>query len=68
MNRTAEAYAQLELQAQFALDMYKTAITALEQGRLEATRTLKKFLCCSSPICLRRPQSLAAFTPPPSGW
>ena len=42
LNRTAEAFAQLELQSKFALDMYKTALTALEQGRLEATRTLKK--------------------------
>ena len=42
LNRAAEAFAQLELQAQFDLDMYKTALTALEQGRLEATRTLKK--------------------------
>ena len=42
LNRTAEAFAQLELQSRFDLDMYKTALTALEQGRLEATRTLKK--------------------------
>ncbi len=49
LNRTAEAYAQLELQAQFALDMYKTAITALEQGRLEATRTLKKVSVLQQP-------------------
>lgn len=42
LNRTAEAFAQLELQSKFDLDMYKTALTALEQGRLEATRTLKK--------------------------
>lgn len=49
LNRTAEAYAQLELQSQFDLDMYKTALTALEQGRLEAIRTLKKVSVLQQP-------------------
>ncbi len=49
LNRTAEAFAQLELQSKFALDMYKTALTALEQGRLEATRTLKKVAVLQQP-------------------
>lgn len=49
LNRTAEAFAQLELQAKFDLDMYKTALTALEQGRLEATRTLKKVSVLQQP-------------------
>ena len=49
LNRTAEAFAQLELQSKFALDMYKTALTALEQGRLEATRTLKKVSVLQAP-------------------
>lgn len=49
LNRTAEAFAQLELQAKFDLDMYKTALTALEQGRLEATRTLKKLSVLQQP-------------------
>lgn len=42
LNRTAEAYSQLENKAKFDTDMYQTALKALEQGRLEATRTLKK--------------------------
>lgn len=49
LNRTAEAYAQLELQSKFDLDMYKTALTALEQGRLEAIRTLKKVSVLQQP-------------------
>lgn len=49
LNRTAEAYGQLELQAKFDLDMYKTALTTLEQGRLEATRTLKKLSVLQQP-------------------
>ena len=42
LNRTLEEYQGLEMQAQFAQDLYKSALTALEQGRVEATRTLKK--------------------------
>lgn len=49
LNRTAEAFAELELQSKFALDMYKTALAALEQGRLEATRTLKKLSVLQQP-------------------
>lgn len=49
LNRTAEAFAQLQLQAQFDLDMYKTALTALEQGRLESMRTLKKVSVLQQP-------------------
>lgn len=49
LNRAAEAFAQLDLQAKFDLDMYKTALTALEQGRLEATRTLKKVSILQQP-------------------
>lgn len=49
LNRTAEAFAQLELQSKFDLDMYKTALIALEQGRLEATRTLKKVSVLQQP-------------------
>lgn len=54
LNRTAEAFAQLELQSKFALDMYKTALTALEQGRLEATRTLKKVSVLQQPSLPQR--------------
>ena len=49
LNRTAEAYAQLELQAQLDLQMYKSALTGLEQGRLEALRTLKKVSVVQQP-------------------
>jgi capsular polysaccharide transport system permease protein len=49
LNRTVEEYQRLEMQATFALDMYKTALTALEQGRIEATRTLKQMSLVQSP-------------------
>lgn len=49
LNRTAEAFAQLEMQAQFAMEMYKTALVSLERGRLETTRTLKKVSVVQKP-------------------
>ena len=42
LNRTVEEYQRLELAAEFAMDAYKSALVALEQGRIEATRALKK--------------------------
>ena len=49
LNLTIEQYRVLELKAQFAQDLYKTALTALERGRIEATRTLKKVSVLQSP-------------------
>lgn len=49
LNRTVEEYQTLEMQSQFAQDLYKSAITALEHGRVEATRTLKKVSVLQSP-------------------
>jgi capsular polysaccharide transport system permease protein len=42
LNRLVEEYQRLEMAAIFAQDVYKTALTALERGRIEATRNLKK--------------------------
>jgi capsular polysaccharide transport system permease protein len=50
LNRTVEEFQRLELEAQFALDVYKTALVALETGRVEATRTLKKVSVLQSPF------------------
>jgi capsular polysaccharide transport system permease protein len=41
LNRTVEEFQRLELEAAFAQDVYKTALVALEKGRIEATRTIK---------------------------
>lgn len=49
LNRTVEEYQRLEMQATFAQDLYKTAVTALEQGRIEATRTLKQMSVVQAP-------------------
>ncbi len=50
LNRTVEEYQRLQMNAEFALDVYKTALAALETGRVEATRTLKKVSVLQSPF------------------
>lgn len=49
LNRTVEAFQRLEMEAGFAQDVYKTALIALEKGRVEATRTLKKMSLLQAP-------------------
>ena len=49
LNRTVEEYQRLEMEAGFAQDLYKTALTALEKGRFEAARTLKKMSILQAP-------------------
>jgi len=50
LNRTVEEYQRLQMKAEFALDIYRTALAALETGRVEATRTLKKVSILQSPF------------------
>lgn len=50
LNSTVEEYQRLQMNAEFAQDVYKTALTALEQGRIEASRTLKKVSLLQAPI------------------
>jgi len=49
LNETVERYQRLLLRAEFAQDVYKSALVALEQGRIEATRMLKKVSVLQSP-------------------
>lgn len=49
LNATVEEYQRLEMAAKFAQDVYQTALVALEKGRLEALRTLKKVSVLQSP-------------------
>ena len=49
MNRTVEEFQRLQMNAAFAQDVYKTSLVALEKGRVEATRTLKKVSVLLSP-------------------
>jgi capsular polysaccharide transport system permease protein len=49
LNRTVEEFQRLEMEAAFAQDIYKTALVALEKGRFEATRTIKKVSVLQAP-------------------
>jgi capsular polysaccharide transport system permease protein len=50
LNKTVEEYQRLEMQAVFADAVYKTALSALERGRIEATRTIKKISVVQTPF------------------
>src|SRR5690606_37977224 len=41
LNLKVEEFQRLEFEAGFAQEVYKTAMTALERGRVEAARTIK---------------------------
>lgn len=49
LNVTVEEFQRLELEAAFAQDVYKTALGALERGRIEATRTIKQVSILQTP-------------------
>ncbi len=49
LNQTVEEYQRLEMQATFADAVYRTALSALERGRIEATRTIKKISVVQPP-------------------
>lgn len=55
LNEVVEEYQRLLMAADFAQDTYKTALTALEMGRVEATRTLKKVSILSAPTLPQYP-------------
>ena len=49
LNKTVEEYQRLEQEAGFAEAIYKTALSGLESGRIEATRTIKKITITQAP-------------------
>ena len=49
LNNTVEEYQRLQMNADFAQDVYKTALTALEKGRIDAARTIKKVSVLQTP-------------------
>jgi capsular polysaccharide transport system permease protein len=53
LNVTVEEYQRLQSAAEFAHDVYNTALVALEKGRVEATRMIKKVSILQAPT---RPQ------------
>lgn len=49
LTRQSEEFQRLEFEATFAQELYKAALAALERGRVEASRTLKKVAVVQSP-------------------
>jgi capsular polysaccharide transport system permease protein len=49
LNRVAEEYDRLLLEAGFQQDIYRTALAALERARIDANRTLKKLSVTQTP-------------------
>lgn len=49
LNRTVEEFQRLEMEAEFAQNVYKTALVALEKGQIEATRNIKKVSVIQAP-------------------
>lgn len=50
LNSKIEEFQRLQLQAEFAQNMYKSALIALEQGRVEGTRMIKKMSIVQTPL------------------
>lgn len=55
LNSMTEEYQRMEFAAKFAEDVYKTALVALEKGRIEALRTLKKISVLQAPTLPQYP-------------
>jgi capsular polysaccharide transport system permease protein len=49
LNKTVEEFQRLQLDAEFAQRVLTTALTSLERGRVDASRTLKKVQVMQSP-------------------
>lgn len=50
LNSTIEEFQRMQMEVQFTQDVYKTALVALEKGRMDATRTLKKVSVLQTPV------------------
>ncbi|KKW67835.1 chain-length determining protein [Lampropedia cohaerens] len=55
LNRAVEEYQRLEMQAQFADEVYRSTVMALERGRVEALRMLKKITVLQQPTLAEEP-------------
>ena len=49
LNSTVEEFQRLQMEVSFTQDIYKTALTALEKGRIDAIRLLEKVSVLQSP-------------------
>lgn len=55
LNRAIEEFTRLQMNAEFAQDMYKTALAALEKGRVDSVRTVKMVSVIQSPTVPQYP-------------
>lgn len=55
LNKSVEEYQRLKMDAEFTQSVLSTALLALEKGRIEATRTLKKVSIIQSPTVPQYP-------------
>lgn len=56
LNLKVEEFQRLELEAGFAQEVYQTALAALERGRVEASRTIKKVSVLQIPTLPEYPE------------
>ncbi len=55
LNITMEEFQRLQMEATFTQDLYKAALTALEKGRIDATRMLEKVSVLQTPTLAEYP-------------
>lgn len=55
LNITMEEFQRLEMEVSFTKDLYKAALTALEKGRIDASRMLEKVSVLQSPTLAEYP-------------
>jgi len=55
LNRAVEEFQRLQMHAEFAQDMYKTALAALEKGRVDSGRTIRMVSVLQSPTLPQYP-------------
>jgi capsular polysaccharide transport system permease protein len=55
LNRTVEEYQRLQMNAELSAAVYKTALAALEQGRIEAARKLMNVYILQNPVMPQYP-------------
>ena len=56
LNITMEEFQRLQMEATFTQDLYKAALTALEKGRIDATRMLEKVSVLQTPTLAEYPK------------
>lgn len=61
LNTTMEEFQRLQMEVTFTLELYKAALTALEKGRIDATRMLEKVSVLQAPTLPEYPMEPRRF-------